>query len=312
MLRNTLLVVAALLVFGTSAISQEQRQSRSRSDASQSQSQSPSRSQSQSQSKSDAAKDAAAKQEKEIRALIEQLVFDVPVKPGPVYAPGIRDKTDEYRKNFERCSTAFAKLMEYKAVSIPLLVEHLDDKRQSINFRNHDLRNSVGHACYLNIYYQLQDRPRDYSRYGHSREGRDGDDHVQPYWEGTPFDDDGGVKKWLKNNENLSYVEKRIKCLKWLLEKEKAIGAPDPESYFINILPLEIRILERRLEAGEDVKKELERLREVKSKKLVDQIPAGVLPTTEELERGRRQAEERRKNAPPIQGQFPPYELPRR
>lgn len=55
----------------------------------------------------------------------------------------------------------------------------------------------------------------------------------------------------------------QIKCLKWLLEREKKIGVPDPESYFINILPLDIQILKRRLEAGDDVADELKRLQEI-------------------------------------------------
>jgi hypothetical protein len=99
--------------------------------------------------------------------------------------------------------------------------------------------------------------------------------------EGTPFDDAGGLVKWLEENKELTYTEKQIKCLQWLLEKEKAIGAADADSYFLNILPLEIQILKRRLEAGEDVEKELERLQEVKDKKLVDAIPRELLPDSE-------------------------------
>ena len=73
-------------------------------------------------------------------------------------------------------------------------------------------------------------------------------------------------------------MEKQIKCLNWLLEKEKAIGACDAESYFENILPLEIRVLELKLETGENVKKDLDRLRQIKIRKLVNEVPAGLLP----------------------------------
>ena len=231
------------------------------------------------------------KQEKEIRELIEQLVFaagdarNEPIlTPGMVVSdangnierlpgsPGYHESTQEYDQMFKRCQDAFQKLSELKGLAIPFMVEHLDDKRQSINFRNHYLGNSVGDACYWNIYYQLQDRPKYYSRYGYQRKGRDGKLHVKPYWKGTPFDKEGGLVQWLEKNNKLSYEQKQIKCLTWLLEKEKAIGACDAESYFINILPLEIRILERKLEAGEKVEQELKRLREVKKKKLVDEI----------------------------------------
>ena len=159
-----------------------------------------------------------------------------------------------------------------------MLIKHLDDKRQSINFRNHHLGNSVSHACYWNIYFQLQDRPPDYSRYGYSRKGRDGKDHPKPYWKGSPFDEAGGLREWLTANENLNYQQKQIKCLNWLLEREKLIGAPNAQSYFINILPLEIQILQRRLENGEDVETELKRLRNIQMGKLVDQVPKELLP----------------------------------
>jgi len=152
-------------------------------------------------------------------------------------------------------------------------------QRFSIPLRNHFLGQSVGDACYWNIYFQLQDRPDDYSSYGYFRTGRDGQNHEKPYWEGTPFDEAGGVAEWLDENNDLSYTEKQIKCLRWLLEKEKAIGARDPESYFENILPLEIRVAERRLEAGEkDVQRELERLRLIRDEKRVAEIPREYLP----------------------------------
>ena len=56
------------------------------------------------------------------------------------------------------------------------------------------------------------------------------------------------------------------------------IGAPDAKSYFLNILPLEIRILERRQETGEDVRAELKRLRRALKKKDVSVITKDLLP----------------------------------
>jgi len=147
-----------------------------------------------------------------------------------------------------------------------------------INFRNHYIRNSVGDACYWIIYDQLQDEPKDYSSYGYQRYGRDGKLHRQAYRGGTPFDEAGGLRQWLEANKALSYTQMQIKCLSWLLEREKAIGASDSESYFVNILPLEIRILERKLETGEDVATNLDRLRRIQRDKLVGEIPSELLP----------------------------------
>lgn len=222
---------------------------------------------------------ATTRQGAEIAALIEQLVFTSNQATNqPVYSPGVTDKTADYRQRFTRCQQAFKKLSELKDLAFPLLVEHLDDKRQSINFCNHVLANSVGYACYLIICNQLQDLPENYSEYGWQREGQDGQNHPKPYWVGTPFDDASGLKNWLTVNKGLAYPKMQVKCLQWLLEKEKAIGACDAESFFLNILPLEVRILERRQEAGENVGDELRRLRSVLVKKDAKAVPVGLLP----------------------------------
>jgi len=229
---------------------------------------------------------AASNQEAEIRKLIEQLVFQHKnASQTPLLSPGIGGNDDkEYKRQFDKCQQAFRKLTEFKGAAFPFLVEHLDDKRPSIHFRNHSMGHSVGDACYWNIYFQLQDRPNDYSSYGYSRKGRDGKDHPKPYWEGTPFDEAGGLKAWLEQNKDLSYPEKQIKCLNWLLAREKAIGAPDPESYFENILPLEISILERKQEAGADVNRELDRLRKIMKGKLINEVPVELLPEKSRLD----------------------------
>lgn len=237
---------------------------------------------------------ATAAQEAEIKALVEQLVLaDQPANNQPTLNPAMKiynaegkevkrtgdeKKAAEYRRRFEACQNAFQKLSEFKVVAFPVLIAHLNDKRQSTNFRNHHVANSVGHACYWNIYYQLQDRPDNYSSYGEGRTGRDGRDHTKPYWEGTPFDEAGGIKQWIERNKNLTYLEMQIKCLQWLLDKEKNIGACDADSYFENILPLEIRILERKTQASENVDKELTRLRRVLANKDASSIPADLLP----------------------------------
>ncbi len=190
-----------------------------------------------------------AEQENEIRTLIDELVFvHGNATNEPVISPGIVNDSAEYRERFEKCLAAFDAITEYQEVAFPLLVAHLDDKRHSINFANHYEGNSVGDACYWIMHYQLRDHPDNYSAYGYSRLGRDGKDHPKPYWSGTPFDDAGGLREWILANKELNYTEMQIKCLEWLLAGEKKIGAPDSKSYALNIRPLEIRLLRRRIE----------------------------------------------------------------
>ena len=220
------------------------------------------------------------------------MVFSEGAKPrtGRSSPPASRTTAPPTAQSTRNAEKAFRKLSELKELAIPFLVEHLKDNRQSIPFRNHFLGHSVGTACYWNIYFQLQDRPDDYSSYGLSREGRDGQDHNKPYWTGTPFDNAGGLVKWLEANKRLSYTEKQIKCLKWLLDKEKAIGAPDAESYFRNILPLEMQILKHGWSRARTVQKELSRLRKVKAEKQVESnsrgTPAGQASGRSGHERG--------------------------
>jgi hypothetical protein len=206
-----------------------------------------------------------AHNEEEILTLIEQLVFDVYVLPGePTYSPGITKQTEEYAREYESVHEAFKRLTEFGEQAIPYMIDHLDDKRQSINFRNHYLGNTVGDAVYWNIYYQMHDMPEDYSSYGYQRKGSDGEYHVKPYWASTCFRAEGGLEEWMLANAELSYVQKKIKCTGWLLEEEKSIGASGPDSYHENILPLEIRVLELRAEAGESVEDELQKLKKVR------------------------------------------------
>lgn len=128
-------------------------------------------------------------------------------------------------------------------------------------------------VVFVGIHAYFNAVPPTSSRYGISRKGCDGEDHPKPYWDGTPFEDAGGLKEWLDKNKNLNYVEMQIECLQWLLDREGEIGAPDAYSYFLNVLPLEIRILEHRSKNGDDVKTELNRLIKIRDDKLVDQIP---------------------------------------
>lgn len=177
---------------------------------------------------------------------------------------------------------AFKRLTAFSELAFPVLVSHLDDERPSRMHWNHTFVKTVKGMCYRVIHDQLTEFPPGYSQYGWQRTGRDGEGHVKPYWAGSPYDEFGergaGLAKWLQQNENLTYPEKRIKCLNWLLDGEKKIGVIDPEGYYENILPLELAILELKAEAGQDVADELARAREVAKTKPASQVPKELLP----------------------------------
>jgi hypothetical protein len=237
---------------------------------------------------------ATKEQERDIRKLIAQLAFVPVAKPQAAVRPKAIPKrksddpfveeelppelAEENRKRASACRGAFTQLAAYKGLAIPFMLEQLEDKRPSMDFHGHWKHRDVGAACYWNIRYQLEDQPGDYSSYGYARKGRDGESHVKPYYAHPGLLPIDGLKKWLVENAALSYTEKQLKCLRWSLEEEKKIGAWDPESYFDNILPLEIRILQRRAQLGDDVRTELERLQKILKEKQVSAIPPELLP----------------------------------
>lgn len=216
-----------------------------------------------------------------MEALIDQLLAsDEEETNGPALATDAKSVSEAaYWNRFDRAKEAFGELMEWKERAFPILVNHLQDKRNSFIFRNHYIDNSIGKACYWNIYYQLLDRPRNYSTYGYARMGKDGKPHPKPAWNGSPFDEAGGLKQWLDNNKALTYPEMQIKCLKWMLDCELEIGASDAESYYINILPLEIQILKHQMEMGIDVQSELSRKEAMIQHRDPRDVPADLLPT---------------------------------
>lgn len=228
-----------------------------------------------------------------IQSLIEQLWFQTLSKPNefgivrdpanPMGAAREDATSREDRRRSLRCRLAFDMLTDLKDLAFPFLMGHHDDTRLSPDFHGHLRESSVRISCYLIVRYQLEDYPADYGRYGYQRKGRDGQAHVVPRYSECPFDMDG-IRGWLKENEGLSYAGKRIRALQWSLSQEKKIGASDADGYFENILPLEIRILERREEMGENVAAELRRLEEVRDKKLVELIPKELLPVAGKVE----------------------------
>ncbi|MES2923001.1 MAG: hypothetical protein V4819_15710 [Verrucomicrobiota bacterium] len=173
---------------------------------------------------------------------------------------------------------AFKRLIAFNELAFPILASHLDDERPSRMHWNHTFARTVGALCYRVIHDQLTEFPEDYSQYGLRRTGRDGKGHQKPYWGSAPYDESGGLGKWLEQNQNLSYPEKRIKCLNWLLDGEKKIGVIDPEGYYENILPLELAILELKASTGQDVANDLARVRKLAKMRPANQVPKELLP----------------------------------
>ena len=253
---------------------------------------------------------ASPEQEAEIRKLIEDFVVtekedqtraaeqlrsdkaraealkEANLHPDPVFGvidpPDSHDIPPEVFKEIQGYAKvridAFKRLTAFNELAFPFLASHLDDKRPSSMHWNHTFVKTVGSMCHRVIHDQLIEFPAGYTEYGYQRTGRDGKGHVKPYWAGTPYDAADGLGKWLKQNQDLTYAEKRIKCLTWLLDEEKKIGVIDHNGYYVNILPLELKILELKAEGGQDVATELARVRELSKTKPGNQAPKELMP----------------------------------
>lgn len=250
-----------------------------------------------------AAATATPEQEKEIRELIEKLVItekevlaraaeearaakvraeaekrgDTVDDPfGTVEPPPEVEK--ELQGYYKTREDAFDQLTAFKDLAFPILVEHFEDARPSVKIWNHSYAKTVGAVCYRVIHDQLMELPPGYSEYGLTRTGRDGERHEKPYWHPEPYADSDGLANWLRENEALTYTEKRIKCLAWLLDGEKKIGVIDPDGCYTHIFALELEILRQKAAMGQDVAAELARALALWESRPAAQVPKELLP----------------------------------
>ena len=203
---------------------------------------------------------------------------------------------EELRAYHQKRIDAFKRLASLQELAFPILAAHLDDARPTRMHWNHKVARTVGGLCYQVIHDQLTFFPAGYTNYGLNRTGRDGDGHKKPYWRSNPYEEAGGLKKWLQQNQGLSFRQMRIKCLTWLLEEERKIGVVDPAGYFVHVLPLELGILELQASDGQDVAEELARVRRLSRTRSADQVPKellpdGPLPEVEEMHAGQKTAD---------------------
>lgn len=222
-----------------------------------------------------------------IRKLIDQLWMDVVPRteksgdspPENPYDIPEDDITRENRRRAKRCALAFERLSNLGELAFPFLIEHLEDKRPSVDFHGHLRDRFVGTACHLIIRYQIEGYPEDYGQYGYQRIGKDGGLHVVPRNRSdSPFWD---IRNWLESNRDVSLAGKRIRAMEWALDQERKIGAFGAEGYYVNILPLEIGILERKAELGADVGGELKRLKKIRDERKEESEPRELLPVKE-------------------------------
>ena len=152
--------------------------------------------------------------------VIENLVEELAISSGPT---GDADG---------RRARAFAAAEELHAMgkhAFPHLLEHLDDKRESVEFQRLNRQQYVGEACYCIIAYQILDVPDGYP-IPFLRTGADGQRHHRPYAVEQDLFDSSTITAWLKQRESEPLAALQVEALEWLLEEENKIGYPDNRS----------------------------------------------------------------------------------
>jgi hypothetical protein len=181
----------------------------------------------------------------DIEALIEKLaISQAPAAEAPVFTPS-RDtpRTDSRVIAYE----AAEELKKCGKAAFPHLLEHLDDKRQSVAFRR-GIPHDVGDACFCIIREQVFCLPEGYEG-SFYRTGADGRLHERPYFLKTALFDRRSVKSWLDARRDKSLEEIQVEALRWLIQQERQIGFPSEQDKQRYLYPLERQLarIERRL-----------------------------------------------------------------
>lgn len=162
----------------------------------------------------------AAPTEKEIKALIEQLVSP---NPKPIVnkrgVPSIDLPPGFDRKKQERVHLARSKLVELGPLAFPVLVESEKDERYSLTTCN-DLsgwynNESVGHVCRTIILDQLQP-------YGYWQDVGDdprGKPH-RPSYPGQFLNSQEAAKAWWEKHKEKTLYQMQLEALDWIIAEE--------------------------------------------------------------------------------------------
>jgi hypothetical protein len=136
---------------------------------------------------------------------------------------------------------AAAAELEKKGNSVfPQLLQHLDDKRQSVAFRR-VIPHDVGDACFCIIRVQIFPVPRDYKG-SFYRSGADGKLHARPLFFEPALFDKATLPKWLEKRKDKSLREMQIEALTWLIDQERKIGFRNEKDKALYLFPLERRL----------------------------------------------------------------------
>jgi hypothetical protein len=159
--------------------------------------------------------------ETKIRSLIGKLTLDeLGRKETRDLDPG---QYDTWLKSQKVVFDAAHELIQMGAASFPYVLEHLNDKERSVQYRSvvDGPPPTVGETCKMIISNQLYSLPDDYSGSLY-RTGADGKLHERPVYMKELFSE--GISKWLADRKGRTFSELQLEALSWVLAAEEQIG----------------------------------------------------------------------------------------
>jgi hypothetical protein len=160
--------------------------------------------------------------ETKTRVLIDKLALDEFGRKHPRALDP--DQYEEWMKGRRAVFAAADELIKLGAASLPFVLEHLNDSRESVETKRviRESAPTVGDVCEMILSQQIYSLPDGYSGSLY-RNGADGKLHERPVFSKDLFT--GGITKWLADRKGRSYAELQLEGLSWVLIEEERIGA---------------------------------------------------------------------------------------
>jgi hypothetical protein len=156
----------------------------------------------------------------------------------------VRDRIRvEYPKDYDQKAQDVVKAARKELVAIgkdsmPVLVEHLNDKRYSMTFATSVERNfTVGEVCAMILEEQVGDRMTYKMRMGADGQFHPFDGYFSRYYT-AGRDTQAAFKAWWEENREKSLKEMQIDVLKWTIERERKVGFPTKAQEEAEFTPL--------------------------------------------------------------------------
>jgi hypothetical protein len=141
----------------------------------------------------------------------------------------------------EKAKLAERKLLELGKMAFPFLIEHINDREESLRTSAGATPRSltVGYVCFDIIESQVDLAGMNYK----SREGTDGEYHVhrryfRQFWKDEDKSRLDGLQRWWKEHKKQSLQEMQIEALRWAIAREEKIGFREEEEKKHYLQPL--------------------------------------------------------------------------